>query len=209
MVQPAVADKMNDMLHSVVEYGTGRVANVFPKVWGKTGTTQDDRDAWFIGFTPELTTTVWAGNDRYTNAMHSVHGGEFCGGAWVSYMKAAVPLMQQYHQTTNLDEQAKAMAAAAQQQDAASQAPTVTVKICTQSHLLARSDCPHTAMKTYPAGTQPTKTCTLDHSGEMVQEYICPISGKLATPYCPNPVLKSFPTDSAPVTYCDVHKPPT
>src|SRR6185437_12815700 len=64
VVPEGAAEQMNDMLHSVVEYGTGTHANVFPYVCGKTGTTQDDRDAWFLGFTPELTTAVWAGNDN-------------------------------------------------------------------------------------------------------------------------------------------------
>ncbi|MBL1419149.1 MAG: PBP1A family penicillin-binding protein [Alphaproteobacteria bacterium] len=55
------------MLGNVVEYGTGRRANLnFTKTYGKTGTTQSYRDAWFMGFTDHLVTGVWYGNDNYT-----------------------------------------------------------------------------------------------------------------------------------------------
>ncbi|HET6383447.1 MAG TPA: PBP1A family penicillin-binding protein [Armatimonadota bacterium] len=110
-VVPAdIAAEMNDMLHSVVQYGTGTKANIFPQVWGKTGTTQDDRDAWWIGFTPELTTAVWAGNDRYLNHMLDVFGGSVCASAWDQYMKVAVPLVQKYHRENALDQAAQALA---------------------------------------------------------------------------------------------------
>ncbi|MCA1597012.1 MAG: hypothetical protein LC772_11385, partial [Chloroflexi bacterium] len=218
------ADQMNDMLHSVVEYGTGTKANIFPKVWGKTGTTQDDRDAWWIGFTPELTTTVWAGNDHYLNAMDSVHGGSLCAGAWDDFMKVGVPLMQRFH----ADNSAEMMAALANQPGEHSSttagSPTagaltsgavsspsaarVKVKICLDSGLLATATCPRTAFRSFASGTQPTQSCPLDHSSDESQIYICPVSGKLATQYCPNPILKSFPSDKAPTQFCDVHRGP-
>ena len=202
-----VSDMMNEMLRDVVEYGTGTHANVFPEVWGKTGTTQDDRDAWFVGFTPELTTAVWAGNDQYSQAMSHVHGGSVCAGAWVDFMKAAVPIVQQFHKDDALDAAAQALAQQANNQAAQTPPVMVKVRICTESGLVATSTCPHTVVKLFPEGKQPTRECTKDHSSEVTEEYICPVSGKLATPFCPNPVLKVFPTDSLPVTYCDIHKP--
>ena len=61
-----VAD-LKYMLGNVVSYGTGTRANLgFTKTYGKTGTTQSYRDAWFMGFTDHLVTGVWYGNDNYT-----------------------------------------------------------------------------------------------------------------------------------------------
>nr|MDQ2731846.1 penicillin-binding transpeptidase domain-containing protein [Armatimonadota bacterium] len=208
VVPKHVADEMNDMLHTVVTEGTGKDANIFPYVCGKTGTTQDDRDAWFIGFTPELTTAVWAGNDNYWSHMEGVHGGSVCAGGWNKFMVTAVPLMQQYHSGLNADDRAQAIAQKQNEQQATQEnTRMVRVKLCTESLLLATANCPHTVFKSFPEGKQPTLNCSLDHSAEKTDVYICPVSGKLATSYCPNPILKSFTAESAPVTYCTVHKP--
>src|SRR4029077_957544 len=66
--RPAPADPASraaiiDLLASVVREGTGKAARLGGPAAGKTGTTQDYRDAWFIGFTPELVVGVWVGND--------------------------------------------------------------------------------------------------------------------------------------------------
>lgn len=65
VLNPDTAQKMNELLRGVVTSpeGTGRAAAVIPNAHGKTGTTQNDRSAWFIGYTPELVTAVWVGND--------------------------------------------------------------------------------------------------------------------------------------------------
>ncbi|MFW6030941.1 MAG: transglycosylase domain-containing protein, partial [Halanaerobiales bacterium] len=55
---------MTDMLRSVVEDGTGSRANLNDSIAGKTGTTNDYTDAWFIGYTPDLVTTAWIGEDN-------------------------------------------------------------------------------------------------------------------------------------------------
>ena len=57
---------MMDMLRQVVEHGTGRGAAVGGFAAGKTGTSQNHRDAWFIGFTNSLIVGVWVGNDDNT-----------------------------------------------------------------------------------------------------------------------------------------------
>src|SRR5690606_29974190 len=63
IVSPATVNKMRDVMSAVIEWGTGKAANPGFAAAGKTGTTQDYRDAWFIGFTPELVAGVWFGND--------------------------------------------------------------------------------------------------------------------------------------------------
>ncbi|MCH2546706.1 MAG: PBP1A family penicillin-binding protein [Alphaproteobacteria bacterium] len=81
--------QMNDMLLSVVESGTGRAANIGRPVAGKTGTSQDYKDAWFIGFAPQLITGVWVGNDNNTPTA-KVTGGNLPAQIWAKYMQPAL-----------------------------------------------------------------------------------------------------------------------
>jgi penicillin-binding protein 1A len=74
-IPPQAVGFMNQLLVNVVENGTGRRA-ILPgiTVGGKTGTSQDYRDAWFIGFTGDLTCAVWFGNDDFTGARNMTGG---------------------------------------------------------------------------------------------------------------------------------------
>lgn len=85
----SVAAQMIDLLKGVVQRGTGRRASIGRPVAGKTGTSDDHRNAWFIGFTPYLSTAVWVGNDD--NApMRRVVGGTVPAGIWAGFMRVAV-----------------------------------------------------------------------------------------------------------------------
>jgi penicillin-binding protein 1A len=77
------------MLYDVVVKGTGRAAALSDReAAGKTGTTQDYRDAWFVGFTPDYVAGVWIGNDNYS-PMHDVTGGTLPATIWKTVMTAA------------------------------------------------------------------------------------------------------------------------
>lgn len=94
-VDPAVAYMVNDILKGVISHGTGTSAKIGRPAAGKTGTTQAYRDAWFCGYTPELSTAVWVGYPSSQKEMTSVHGitvtgGSFPAAIWKSYMTAAV-----------------------------------------------------------------------------------------------------------------------
>ncbi len=84
-----VVGMMNQMLMGVVESGTGRGAAIGRPAAGKTGTTSDYRDAWFVGYTPNLATGVWVGNDNNT-AMKKVTGGTLPAPIWRNFMSAAL-----------------------------------------------------------------------------------------------------------------------
>jgi penicillin-binding protein 1A len=86
------AQKIDFMLRAVVEAGTGTAVRSIPRARGKTGTTQSDKDAWFVGYTPELVTGVWLGNDA-PSRMHSVYGGNGCAPIWRSYMEKALSVV--------------------------------------------------------------------------------------------------------------------
>lgn len=90
-LDPASAFVMADMLQAVVEDGTGRGARGLGRpTAGKTGTTNDFRDAWFVGFTPELTCGVWIGNDGHHPMGPSETGGSAAVPIWKAFMDHAV-----------------------------------------------------------------------------------------------------------------------
>jgi len=88
MTAPQDAE-MLEMMSGVIASGTGKAANLGRPAAGKTGTTQDYRDAWFIGFTPDLITGVWVGNDDGT-PMNKVTGGRIPARLWHDFMMAAL-----------------------------------------------------------------------------------------------------------------------
>ena len=79
---------MTDMLRDVVRRGTAARAVASLKVpsGGKTGTTNDGADVWFIGFTPDLVAGVWMGLDRPRTIMRNAQGGELAAPAWTAFM---------------------------------------------------------------------------------------------------------------------------
>ncbi|MBI1188337.1 MAG: PBP1A family penicillin-binding protein [Alphaproteobacteria bacterium] len=82
---------MNLLMSRAVEAGTGTRARIEGRaIGGKTGTTNDYRDAWFIGFTPGLTTGVWVGNDDHRIRMARVTGGQLPAEIWREYMEVAL-----------------------------------------------------------------------------------------------------------------------
>ena len=80
---------INAMLAEAVDAGTGRAARLDRPVAGKTGTSQGFRDAWFAGYTADLVTVVWVGNDRGT-PMDGVTGGGLPAKIFRAFMDAAL-----------------------------------------------------------------------------------------------------------------------
>jgi penicillin-binding protein 1A len=133
------AYQIASMLRDVVEDGTGRRARALGRtdIAGKTGTTNDQNDAWFAGFTPALATTAWVGFDR----LRPLGAGETGAGAalpmWVDFMATAlegVP-MADYPQPEGM----------------------VTVRIDPESGLLADADNPVALFETFRAENAPTR----------------------------------------------------
>ena len=164
-----VCRSMDTLLRQVVvgSGGTGRRAGGVSEARGKTGTTNDDRDAWFIGYVPgKLVAACWAGNDN-NSPMRHVYGGSVCAPIWRQFMLQALPI---YDRTTHhaprkeapkeapksvtVTETAPATAPDAEQSD------KVTCKICDESGMLATDQCPATHEQEFTAGTEPTHLCT-------------------------------------------------
>jgi penicillin-binding protein 1A len=89
LVAPSNVAAMNDMLNAVLVSGTGKRAALpgLPAA-GKTGTSQDFRDAWFVGYTEQFVAGVWVGNDD-SRAMNKVMGGSLPARLWHDAMLAA------------------------------------------------------------------------------------------------------------------------
>lgn len=83
------ADEMTSLLRAVVQRGTGRSARLGIPAYGKTGTSEEYRDAWFVGYAGNLVTGVWVGNDD--NApMDGVTGGSLPAQIWHKFMAEAL-----------------------------------------------------------------------------------------------------------------------
>jgi membrane peptidoglycan carboxypeptidase len=94
-LSPGNAYQITKALEQAVERGTGTAASIGRPVAGKTGTTNDFTDAWFVGYTPELVTAVWVGYPEGLIPMTNVHGIRVYGGTfpaliWRSFMSAAL-----------------------------------------------------------------------------------------------------------------------
>lgn len=87
---PRELESMRRLLQAVVDRGTGRGARLPVQVFGKTGTTQDNRDAWFIGYSGDIVTGVWLGNDDNT-PNPGLSGSGLPVRIWHDYMRHVVP----------------------------------------------------------------------------------------------------------------------
>ncbi len=90
VVSAGTAYIMTTMLEDVINHGTGYPNAIIGRpAAGKTGTTSDFRDAWFVGFTPDLVTAVWIGNDNY-HPMNESYGGNIPARIWARFMKESL-----------------------------------------------------------------------------------------------------------------------
>ena len=93
VIEPKYVDVMEKLLRAVIEKGTGRAAQFGHMAAGKSGTSQQSRDAWFIGYTDKLVTGVWVGNDN-GSPMQKLRGRSITGGGvpakiWQLFMSDA------------------------------------------------------------------------------------------------------------------------
>jgi penicillin-binding protein 1A len=90
VISAGVAYVTTSMLQSVIKEGTGYPnAEIGRPAAGKTGTTSSFRDAWFVGFTPDLVAAVWIGNDNYSR-MNESYGGNIPARIWARFMRKAL-----------------------------------------------------------------------------------------------------------------------
>ncbi len=202
---------VTDMLRGVVTQGTGQGANFGRPAAGKTGTTDDVRDAWFIGYTPEIVGALWMGYDQ-PKSMDKIFGGTYCAPIWretVSRWLEGKPV-RDWEEPPGI----------------------VRVVVCSKSGLLPGPSCPkeHLREEVFVEGRQPIRTCDV-HTTAVVCAHR---PWQLARPECPEKVVRTFikrpepyevfqkvdekterlmtyiPRDAAeeyPTEYCELHDP--
>ncbi|MEA5476621.1 PBP1A family penicillin-binding protein [Pseudanabaena galeata UHCC 0370] len=92
ILDPVAVSYLTDAMRGVVTNGTATEAQMSDgrPVAGKTGTTSDFRDAWFVGYVPQLSVAIWIGNDDYSPMANGVTGGVFVAPIWRKFMERAL-----------------------------------------------------------------------------------------------------------------------
>lgn len=176
---------MDELFRGVVTRprGTGRSVASIKDARGKTGTTNEDRDAWFIGYIPgKMVAACWVGNDNNTPMSHA-SGSALCAPVWREFMQKSIPIYDKIQKELREQEASKnpvkpkVVQVKPRQERNPSDNPnspkpdvidnnsdTVSVRICEDSQLLATANCPATRTERVMRGTEPTTYCTVHSS---------------------------------------------
>jgi membrane peptidoglycan carboxypeptidase len=90
VLDPWATATLTNVLRRVIIGGTGKAADIGRPAGGKTGTTSDERDVWFVGYVPQLATAVWIGKDNNRPLGHGVTGGQYAAPIWRDFMLEAL-----------------------------------------------------------------------------------------------------------------------
>ncbi len=148
IITPQTAYIMQGLLSAVLDMGTGRYVRKAKFTWpagGKTGTTANYVDAWFIGFTPRLVCVVWVGFDKRISLGKRQTGSDVCIPLWTSFMKRA-------HEGIA-------------KEDFERPSGIIEKRICKDTGKLASPSCPITYNERFLSGFEPTEVCEHDLIG--------------------------------------------
>jgi 1A family penicillin-binding protein len=152
VLSPAVAFITTQMLKDVLTYGTAKGLRSFSHAHacaGKTGTTDNYMDAWFVGYTPTLVTGIWVGYDKPKSLGKGFTGGAVTAPIWEQFMEKAVALRPA--------------------EDFVQPDTVVGITIDPITGLPAREECPQKQDEFYIAGSEPMEFCP-NHGGEPVRK---------------------------------------
>jgi 1A family penicillin-binding protein len=146
-------------------FGPNNVLELSRPAAAKTGTTDDYRDAWTIGYTPDLVTGVWVGNADNT-PMERVYGSRGAGPIWHAFMEEALRdrPVREFAMPSGME----------------------VVEICPISGKLRTDKCPSAQKEIFISGTAPTEPCDIH-----VDVQICSVSGQRASEFCPQNVVRT------------------
>jgi penicillin-binding protein 1A len=152
-LSPSLAHLMNHSLEGVVTDGTGRAAAALGRhLAGKTGTTDNNADAWFIGYSPDLAVGVWVGYDDHRSIGERATGAAAALPIWIGFMKEACAGMpaEEFER------------------------PEGVVYVNVDRHTGLRADpagrCPSTVLEAFLPGTEPTEYCSCHLPGHQPLE---------------------------------------
>jgi 1A family penicillin-binding protein len=90
VLDPWATASLNSVLQGVINGGTGKAANLGRPAAGKTGTTDSERNVWFVGYVPQLATAIWIGDDANRSLGTGITGGGFAAPIWRKFMSQAL-----------------------------------------------------------------------------------------------------------------------
>lgn len=180
VLDPQTAYVMTDMMKGVIERGTGTSAKIGRPAAAKTGTTNNYIDAWFIGFTPNLVTAIYIGNDDRKPLGKGKSGGRIVGPIWKEYMLAAV-------KDTPIS-------------DFKEPKSIIKKMICKETGLIACETCKSKFEQAFKRGSEPESMCNHGSNDENIDNYFEKDSGnspkKTVAEYTESP--DDIITDSGP-----------
>lgn len=140
LLRPTTAYVITSMLQSVVNEGTAtsiRARGFIGSAAGKTGTTDDYADAWFVGYTPALCCGIWIGYDRRRTIFRGATGGGIAAPVWAEFMKQVDTTTAEFTAPEDV----------------------VTRPVCELTGRLATAACPRVRYEVFIKGTEPTQSC--------------------------------------------------
>lgn len=187
VIDPGVSFLITQALTGVFK-ANGTAANIgslFQRpVAGKTGTTDRNRDAWFIGYTPELLACVFIGCDHNERTLPGT-ANRVAAPIWADFMRSA--LADQPPREFPIPKNIR------------------LIDVCQSSGAIATASCPRHS-EFFLAGTEPKTYCS---QHRFIQIKVCKLSGQLPGPYCTRFETKVYPLGEAPNAICDRCKEPT
>jgi penicillin-binding protein 1A len=169
-MDPREAYEITQMLQGVVNYGTGRAVRdmgVTAPVAGKTGTTNEGNDVWFVGYTPTLVAGIWFGYDTPRQITYNPSGGRLAAPAWADFYQAG------WHEPRG----------------SAFVPPQgmVPAMIDPESGQLATEWCPRRVKQYFKPGSEPTEPCQL-HVGPPQGQIAIDDNGNVVIPPHTDPI---------------------
>lgn len=158
VLSPGVAYVTTNMLQDVMVYGTAKSLRRFSQerpAAGKTGTTDDYRDAWFVGYTPQVITGVWVGYDKPKPGGKGFTGGVVAAPIWEKFMRQALATKPaaEFTKPDNV----------------------IAVSIDPATGYLAAPGCPEKVTELFMEGTEPVEYCP-EHRGNLLPEAPPPLT---------------------------------
>jgi len=159
-ISPQLAYLVTHLLKVVVQGGTGRRARVLKRpLAGKTGTTNSNRDLWFVGFTPDVLAVAWMGYDDDTSLGRRLGSSSTLVPWWTQIMKR---VLEDYPR-----------------RDFPVPDGISFLKVDSETGFLALPTCPKQALQAFEEGTEPTRYCPFDHSEPVTLRADFSISGDM------------------------------
>lgn len=183
VLNPGVSYLLTQALTGVFKEG-GTAANIgkyFTKsAAGKTGTTEDNRDTWFIGYTPDLLTCVFVGCDRYERPLPGA-ANRIAAPIWANFMNRVITRNTEFPIPDNI----------------------IRVPICKETGAKATPDCPNYS-EFFLVGTGPMDYC---YQHRHIQLKVCKVSNLLPGPHCKHTAEQKFIFGQQPTEICEQCQP--